>query len=92
MLSRLYSVSVKSSAIVAAGKPLPRLCRDCIHFRPNPTLDVANPANIEYGHCTYLADVNLVTGEPTYFYAQTMRGQSGECGIEAKFFAAASAQ
>lgn len=71
--------------LVGSGQAaIPRLCRDCSYFRLNPKIKGTDAIN--YGLCTYMAEINVVTGEPTYFHAQTMRMPSSECGPDAKFY------
>ena len=57
----------------------PKLCKNCAHF-------ISNGNNPEYSKCELFGNINLVTGETRYKYADLCR--SSECGIDAIYFEA----
>jgi len=60
----------------------PLICADCKwHIPSKQSSSVAN-----YDRCKASESINLVTGEATYKYCESMRMSNGDCGMDAKLF------
>ena len=58
------------------------ICVDCKwHIANKSSSLIAN-----YDRCKASENINLVTGESTYKYCESMRLSDGECGMDAKLF------
>ena len=60
----------------------PLICIDCKwHIANKNSSPTAN-----YDRCRASENINLVTGEATYKYCESMRATDYECGIQGKLF------
>lgn len=75
----------ESRAEDLAEKQRIKLCIDCKHCLPHPTISLVN-----YSHCThprFPARFDMVTGDRLLNYCTRQReGGDGYCGEEAQFF------
>ncbi len=69
-------------------QPTPtRLCKDCIHFKPNVKW-VSHEYRIKYGLCTnpLISGVDPVTGDMLFNEAHYVRRDEEQCGVIAKLY------
>ena len=64
--------------------PTLKLCRTCVHLKPMPHMD------IRFARCNLFGDVDPVSGETHYKYADSMRAENYEidgdtCGVDGKY-------
>jgi hypothetical protein len=64
--SRLFSKCVK----YIEGEKMPSICRECKYFRKTYSMYIDS---LEFGKCTKVSNLDLVTGCKTYNYASIIR-------------------
>jgi hypothetical protein len=63
----------------------PKLCKDCVHFRPI-TMRGDTVIGNYYGECKYFSKVDVITGEHSYMMANDARISNVHCTIRAIYF------
>ena len=64
----------------------PRICKNCVYFRPNPKFSWFNKDAIVFGHCEKFGKIDLVTGDIEYSFASVCRDNATQCGKEGTQF------
>jgi len=57
-------------------------CVNCVFYKPSPFRKFGS----EFSKCEKFGDKNIITGEITYFYADSCRNNQYKCGVEGKYF------
>jgi hypothetical protein len=53
--------------VLSIGEPLPKLCKDCVHFRHNPL------HNVQFAKCRRIFYIDLISGQKDLMYASLAR-------------------
>ena len=64
----------------------PRICKDCVHFRPNPNFWRFDKNAIVFGHCGQFGKTDLVTGEVEPQFASICRDDESKCGVDGSHY------
>ena len=72
--------TVQLRAVQALEKP--RICKECVHFRPNPKFWGFDKNATVFGYCEKFGKTDLVTGDIEYSFASLCREDDAKCGID----------